>query len=68
MGEDVEIVIAPLPERSRVETHGNRNLKSLQSLRKRDLPIERLADKKMNMLGHYDITKNLEAVVSASEF
>ena len=68
MSKDVEIVIAPLPERSGVEAHGDRDLKSLQSLRKRDFMIQRLADKKMNVLGHYDITQNLEAVVSANEF
>jgi hypothetical protein len=68
MGKDVEIVIAFLPERSWRETSGDRDFKSLQSLRKREFIIQRLADKKMNMLWHHNITWNLEAVVTASEF
>ena len=52
MGKDVEIVIAPLPEGSRLETHGHRDFKSLQGLRERDFMVQRLADKKVNMLWH----------------
>jgi len=30
--------------------------------------IHRLADKKMNMLWHHNVTQNLEAVAAASQF
>ena len=68
VGEDVEVVVAGLPEGFRAETLRDRQLEGLDRLRKRDLVVQRFADEEMDVLGHDDVAEDFEVVASAGEF
>jgi hypothetical protein len=68
VGEDVEIIVADLPERLLAKTFRDRQLEGLDRRRERNLAIQRFADEQVNMLRHDDIAADLEVVPLAGEF
>ncbi len=59
----IEVVVARRPERSPRTPQRHRQLQRLQSIRQQ--PSLGFADQQMNMLRHYNVTRNIEAVSQA---
>jgi hypothetical protein len=68
VAEDVEIIVADLPERPLAKTFRNRELEGLDRRREWNLAIQRFADEQVNVLGHDDVAEDLEVVTLAGEF
>ena len=66
MGEDVEVVVAGLPERTFVTPSGDRDFEGLKSFREGF--VRRLANEEMHVLRHDDVAQEFELVVVADAF
>lgn len=66
MSEDVEIVVAGLPERTFREAPGDGNLQGLQGPRQEI--VGRFADEQMTVFGHDDVAEDFELVMAAGAF
>ena len=63
VGEDVEIVVAGLPERTFREASGDGDLQGLQGFRQEI--VGRFADEQVNVLRHDDVAEDFESVMAA---
>jgi hypothetical protein len=68
VGEDIEVVVAGLPEGFRAESLRDRKLEGMDCFRERDLAVQRFTDEKMDVLGHDDVAEDFEVMALAGEF
>lgn len=63
VSEDVEIVVAGLPERTFREASGDRDFQGLQSFRQEI--VGRFTDEQVNVLRHDDVAEDFELAMAA---
>ena len=68
VGEDVEVVVAGLPEGSLSEALRDRQLERLKRPRERQFVVFGFAEEQVDVLGHDDVAEDLVVVTPASEF
>ncbi len=66
MGEDVEVVVARLPEGTLRETSGDGDLQGLEGFCEGN--AGRFAHEQVNVLGHDDVTEEFKLIMSAGTF
>ena len=66
MGEDVEVVVARLPEGTLCETSGDGDLQGLEGFC--EGIAGRFAHEQVNVLGHDDVTEEFKLIMSAGTF
>ena len=68
VGEDVEVVVAGLPEGFRCEALRDGKFEGLDCFREWDFVVEGFAEEEVDVLGHDDVAEDFEVVTLAGEF